>query len=98
MFKSKDKWSLVPESEFSVNVWEHEIVLFNQLTQDTHLLAKPVDWILEKLKYASLTLDELTESAIRENLFPNDSDCSLAMINFVNSLLQIDVVEVQSNE
>ncbi|MDO9241278.1 MAG: hypothetical protein Q7U30_14785, partial [Methylicorpusculum sp.] len=78
-------------------VWENEVLIFNRLTQDTHLLNKPADWILDKLNNNTLSVDELTKTAISQNIIPNDQDSFLYINNFLTCLKEINLIELTSN-
>lgn len=45
-------WRTVPDLVIETACWNDQLVLFNGLSGDTHLLNRPVDWVLDQLAAA----------------------------------------------
>lgn len=86
-------WSWVPETQILCHEWDDEIVIFNQLTQDTHLLSKPVDWILNELKARPLVFEALAMMAMEENIISDNDDGRKTLHDALVRLESLDLLE-----
>ncbi|MCD2452577.1 hypothetical protein GO003_019520 [Methylicorpusculum oleiharenae] len=91
-------WSWPYDLAIKISVWEDGAVIFNQLTQDTHLLKSPSVWILRKLEFNCLSLDALAMLAIQEDIMMDDKDSRKSLEIFLNSLEQLDLLTSTYNE
>ncbi len=87
------RWSWIPGLDIQLTEWDDEIVIFNQLTQDTHLFNRPVDWILNNTRIESLSFNELTTLAIRDNIMTDDSDSREALNQTLHCLATLNFLE-----
>ena len=87
------RWSWIPDLAFQLAEWNDGIVVFNRLTQDTHLFNRPVDWILKTTKEKPLNFDELAAFAIREGVITDDSGSREALADALFCLKDLDFLE-----
>lgn len=96
--KKTSRWSWLPGLEIRVAEWEDEVVVFNKLTQDTHLFKKPVDWILNSLKNQSYLFDALVKLAIQNNIMDDDEENRKVFSDLLNHLEKLDLIESRLND
>jgi hypothetical protein len=87
------RWSWIPGLDFQLTEWDDEIVVFNRLTQDTHLFNRPVDWILSNTRMESLSFNKLAALAIRDNIMTDDRDSREALNQTLFCLESLNFLE-----
>ncbi|PKM11729.1 MAG: hypothetical protein CVV13_08210 [Gammaproteobacteria bacterium HGW-Gammaproteobacteria-3] len=87
------RWSWLQYLEIEQTEWDDGIVIFNRLTQDTHFLNRPVDWILSTLRSGAMSFGDLHAQAVRDTVISNDNDSREALHQFLLCLKTLDFLE-----
>jgi PqqD family protein of HPr-rel-A system len=92
---SGNLWRIVPGLTIETARWNDQLVLFNQLSGDTHLLNQPVDWVLDQLASTPLRLNELIHLAIEADIVEEDDRNRELFTNLLENLKKIDLLECE---
>ena len=90
---SETVWRTVPGLAVDTACWGRQLVLFNRLSGDTHLLNRPVDWVLGQMESGPKTLHELIELAARAGIVSRVDDNREMFCGLLEDLEKIDLLE-----
>ncbi|MCI0654067.1 MAG: HPr-rel-A system PqqD family peptide chaperone [Methylococcaceae bacterium] len=86
-------WRMIPGFSIETARWNDQLVLFNQLSGDTHLLNRPVDWVLDQLTAKPRSLNEFIHRAMEADIVGDDPARRQLLTNLLESLEKIDLLE-----
>lgn len=79
-----DRWKLDPVADATWRYWAGETVVHHRLSNDTHRLAEPAGWILERLAAGGCqTIDALAAEGAFAAQALTDAVHALASLNLV---------------
>ncbi|MGH8548354.1 MAG: HPr-rel-A system PqqD family peptide chaperone [Methylococcales bacterium] len=86
-------WRIVPGLAIETACFDHQLIVFNKLSGDTHLLNYPVDWVLGEIGSSSRSLNELIGLAIEADIVSDNKDNRELFTKLLDNLEKLDLLE-----
>lgn len=86
-------WRKLPGLAVETLSSDRQLIVFNALSGDTHLLNRPVDWILAQLEARPRSLNELIGLAIEADIVSGLEVSRESLMNLLENLEKIDLLE-----